>query len=138
MAELFARVTDGSVLPEEDMLATEDRTDLEFSALRAVADRRFQTGIMVVSLSSGNILYLNQTPHRYLYKQGKHDDAPFSIFELIGRMIKALPGLNGERSPIETKRLTREESFLLLRSFGTYDAERRMSRAVVTIDKTDG
>jgi len=59
MAELFARVTDGSVLPEEDMLATEDRTDLEFSALRAVADRRFQTGIMVVSLSSGNILYLS-------------------------------------------------------------------------------
>jgi len=53
-------------------------------------------------------------------------------------MIKALPGPNGERSLIETKRLTREESFLLLRSFGTYDAERQMSRAVLTIDETDG
>ena len=52
-------------------------------------------------------------------------------------MTNAVPRLSGEHAPVETTRLRTDESFFLLRSFGAYDAEGRMSRVVVTIDETD-
>jgi hypothetical protein len=137
MPDLPARPNNGLLFQTGDILVSDDRADLDICTVRTVSGRRFQTGVMVVSLSSGKVLYMNQTAHRYLHGQGNNGGALLSIFELIGRMTNAQPRADGQQAPMETTRLRREESFLLLRTFGTYDGEGRMSRVVVTIDETD-
>ena len=74
MAEFLAHFTDGSVLPAEGILVSDDRDGLHLSTIHAVTDRGFRTGIMVVSLPSGNILYVNRTATNIFMDQG--DTAP--------------------------------------------------------------
>ncbi len=93
-------------------------------------------GIVVVSVSSGKVLYVNETASRYLERDHKTGDTIVSAIEDFVRQMKAT-GDSGthERPPVETARLANKEgSPLCLEAFALRNgSDVASARVVITM-----
>ena len=111
----------------------------EISVLRVrhepAEDRRKEYGILVLSVSSGKVLYVNETASRYLETANDTAEAFASAIEQFVQQMRVVhqPG-RCKRPPIETARLVKTEgSLVLLKAFGLLDGS-NIGRVVITLE----
>jgi hypothetical protein len=99
-------------------------------------ERRTEYGIVVLSGSSGKVLYANETASRYLGAVDEKANAfgP-AVAELVRQMTARTATGGGERPPFESTRLViREGTPVLLQAFGIRDrSDLAVSRVVITM-----
>ncbi len=99
-------------------------------------ERRTGYGIVVLSGSSGKVLYVNETASRYL---GAVDEKPNAfgpaVAELVRQITAKMETGGGERPPFESRRLViREGTPVLLQAFGICGrSDFAVSRVVITM-----
>lgn len=105
---------------------------------RTAEERRTGYGIVVLSGSSGKVLYANETASRYLgaVDENFHAFGP-AVAELVGQMTARMETGGGEQPPFESTRLViREGTPVLLQAFGIRDRSHLAgSRVVITMQR---
>ena len=99
-------------------------------------ERRTGYGIVVLSGSSGNVLYANETASRYLGAVDEKGNAfrP-AVTELVRQMTARMTTGDGERPQSESQRVVvREGTPVLLQAFGIRDrSDLAVLRVVITM-----